>query len=752
MVNRFLALATLLWTAPAPVHAGQAVTPSTTAPPATPTPALSQPGGVDADRRTMVAVRLQDDEAIVLDGRLDEAVWRRAEPAADFRQVDPVNGAPATEPTEVRIVYTSKALYMGVWCFDSEPDRWLGFQRRRDEFLQADDRFMWTIDTFLDGRSAYFFEMNPSGLMADSLRGIGTNNRAWDGIWNAKVVRSELGWTLEIEIPFSTLSFDPDGDAWGINFQRTVRRKNEDSLWMGWARNQGLFRMTNAGLVTGLRGLSQGLGLDVKPYGLVGVRSSPGYGEPETTIDPDLGVDLFYSLTPGLRSTLTVNTDFAQTEVDQRLVNLTQFPLFYPEKRDFFLDGAMFFDFQSQQQGENALLPFFSRRIGLDDDGNPQRINVGGKVAGQVGANDLGALYVRTGTEGDVSGEDFLVLRPKRRILRQSYVGALYTGRNTREDGVATRHTVGLDVLLATSSFRTSQNLSVGGFYLKTTGPADTGRSAAFGAVLDYPNDPWSASFLFREVQEHYDAAVGFTPRTGYRRFHPRVEFSPRPRGHQWIRNFEFGAEVNTLVSTVDDRLLNRDWDLTVFEVDLHTQDALRVHVLPKYERLEEDFEISPGIILPRGGEYTYTRYRIQAGTAQRRIVAVSPAVEFGSFYSGTRTRVALDLNLRLRPGVIVYTTSEYNTVDLPEGRFDTRLFRVVPELQFSPWVSLVNNVQFDSQSGILGWQSRFRWILRPGSDLYVVYTQNWQDDPYRARFETLDRSLASKVLYTHRF
>ena len=217
------------------------------------------------DRRTIPAARLGVEERITLDGRLDEPVWMRATPAADFVQIDPDNGMPATEPTEVRIAFDGDTLYIGVTCFDSEPDRWLGYETRRDQFLASDDRFMWTIDTFLDARSGYFFEMNPSGLMADSLFGVNGDNRAWDGIWNARVRRSEIGWTIEIEIPFRTVNFNPDSDTWGMNFQRTVRRKNEDSIWMGWVRNQGLRRMTNAGHVTGISEVTQGHGLDVKP-------------------------------------------------------------------------------------------------------------------------------------------------------------------------------------------------------------------------------------------------------------------------------------------------------------------------------------------------------------------------------------------------------------------------------------------------------------------------------------------------------
>src|SRR5687767_7692146 len=302
-------------------RAQQAPTP--TAPQAQTQPAVAESGFV---RPTMVALRMMDEETIELDGRLDEGPWRRAVPATGFVQQDPDNGRPATEQTEVRIIYNRESLFMGVTCFDSEPDKWLGYQRRRDEFLPADDRFMWNIDTFNNQQSGYFFEMNPSGLMGDALRGAGFNNRQWDGIWNAKVLRSDIGWTIEIEIPFRTLNFDPNAEGWGINFQRTVRRKNEDSLWTGWLRNQGLNRLTNAGLLTGLAGIDQGLGLDIKPY-VVGVSESfPGRGDSRVRNDADAGLDVFYSPAPGVRTNLTLNTDFAQTEVDQRLVNLTRFP------------------------------------------------------------------------------------------------------------------------------------------------------------------------------------------------------------------------------------------------------------------------------------------------------------------------------------------------------------------------------------------------------------------------------------------
>ena len=702
-------------------------------------------------RRTMRALRLQPEERIVVDGHLDEEVWKRAVPARDFVQQDPDNGKPATEPTEVRILFTNTALYMGVTAYDSEPEKWLGYSRRRDDFLSSDDRFMWNIDTFNNQQTGYFFEMNPSGLMGDALRGANFNNRQWDGIWTGKAQRTDAGWTLEIEIPFSTLNFDPDAEGWGINFQRTVRRKNEESLWSGWLRNQGLNRLSNAGLLLGLDDIAEARGFDVKPYLLGTSGAAPGRGNARTVNDADVGADIFYNPTPGVRTNLTINTDFAQTEVDQRLTNLERFPQFFPEKRDFFLDGATFFDFQSTAGDDNSLMPFFTRRIGLNQ-GVPQRIVAGSKLAGQFGRNDVGAMYVRTGRDEDVIGEDFMVVRGKHRMFQQSYIGALYTGRNGRDTDVDTRHTIGADFLLATSAFRGRQNVSLGGFFVHTTNPRATGRSDAYGLRLEFPNDPWYGSVLYREIQTDYDAAVGFTPRTGFRRLNPELFYTKRPRGHAWLRSFQYGAKSNLLFSTTDSGLLNREFELLLASLSSHRQDTFSVRVLPTYERLERPFAISKGITLPMGREYNWTRYRVQAQTAARRVVAVNQTFEMGGFYNGTRTRVATDLNLRVRPGVIIYTSAEWNRVDLEEGRFETKLFRLIPELQFSPWASWVNNIQYDTQSALLGWQSRFRWIVKPGSDLYFVYNHNWIDDPLQNRLYTLDRRASSKVVYTHRF
>ena len=713
------------------------------------------------ERRRMLAMRLGSDERVALDGRLDEPFWSRVIPAGDFMQVDPANGKPATEPTEVRIAYDADALYLGVTCFDSEPERGIAYQRRRDEFLQSDDKFRWTIDTFLDARSGYFFEMNSIGAMADALMSVNGQNRQWDGIWEGRAHRSGIGWFLEIRIPFRTLNFNPSNDSWGINFDRTVSRKNETTIWMGWRRNQGLQRMTNAGLVTGISNVTQGHGLDIKPYGVFTSEASPGRGQHRLDGNASAGVDLFYNVTPLLRTNLTINTDFAQTEVDQRQVNLTRFSLFFPEKRDFFLDGATFFDFGSPTGADLRINPFFSRRIGLSSAGTPQTVDFGTKITGQVGGQDVALLHVRTGDDDDMIGEDFTVARVKRRMLQQSYVGAIYTRRDERSARPGftdPRHTAGVDVRLATSRFLGSQNLETSGWMMYASRPGGSSGNASFGGTVNYPNDRWSARLDASEVQAHFDPSVGFVTRRNYRRYTPSVVFSPRPSNHPYIRRFTFGGSAD-VQTDLRNQMLTRGFEINAIEVQTHAGDTMAFQINPTREHLDEPFTLTRGITLPVGAEYDFTRYQFRAQTGNRRKLAVNGRYEIGDFYSGTRSEKVAGLTVRARPGLIVYLTGEWNDITLAEGHFKTKLYRVVGETQFSPFVTLVNNVQYDTQSAVLGWQSRFRWILTPGNDLYLVYTHNWLDTELGPgnqtsfnRYATLDKRLASKILYTYRF
>ena len=706
---------------------------------------------VAPDRPTITALRLADNETITIDGRLDEPVWERAEPAAAFRQSEPKNGEPATERSDIRMAYGRDNLYIGAQFFDSNPDGLLGNQMVRDGALGSDDRFMWVLDPFNDRRSGYFFEVNPAGAMGDaqlipSAGGNGglTQNRAWNGIWLARVRRHDQGWTVEVEIPFRTLNFDPSSSEWGANFQRTVRRKNEEDFWSGWARNQGLYNLTVAGRIVGIRDVSQGHGLDIKPY-VIGTSAQPSR-EAATLYEGDEGIDFFYNVTPQLKANLTINTDFAQTEVDDRQVNLTRFPLFFPEKRDFFLESAGNFDFSRESPID--MTAFFSRRVGLDDNGRPQDIDYGVKMAGAAAGLNVGLMHVRTGEQKGVRGEDFTIFRPKRQLFRESYAGAIYTRRVTRNSSIPDRHTIGADFQLATSRFRGSEILQVNGYFVKTPDGIRKGDDAGFGLRVLYPNDRWSWRVILKEFQKNFEPAIGFAQRADNREYNGRLKFAPRPKNSRLIR--QAGAEIWVdLYTDTSGRWTERN-NQYIFDIDLQSGDSATFTINPIYEKLQGPFRIASAITLPRGAEYDYMRYSFRFNTASRRLMALDGNVAVGTFYSGHRRDLRGTLTIRPRSGLSAQLTGQFNRIELAEGQFSTRLLRGVINTQFSPFVSVSNNIQYDSVSRVRGWQSRFRWITRPGNDIYFVWMSNWLD--LDDRLTTIDRNGAVKLLYTYRF
>ena len=640
---------------------------------------------------------------------------------------------------------------------------------QRDQDFEADDRFMFAIDPFLDGRTGYFFEINPSGAMGDGLISSPTGGgdfggemeKSWDGIWLARVRRTGIGWTAEVEIPFKTINFNRDTDTWGANFQRTVRRKNEDSLWTGWLRDEGLTRMSNAGRIGGIHDISQGIGLDLKPYALGSASAAPGRNAPKTAGDFEVGLDAFYNVTPALKATFTVNTDFAETEVDERRLNLTRFPLFFPEKREFFLDGANFFEFPGGDES-----PFFSRRIGLNA-GSQQPIVYGAKLIGQAGRQDIGFLQVRTSeesiTRGDAAirlqGEDFTVARVRHRFGSQSSVGMLYTRRATHESIVDPRHTAGADLTLATPDFLGDSTLDSGAWYVYTSKPAfindagDTppeGRSDWYGWHAGVSRDPYGVEVSFKEVQPAYDPAVGFTPRRDYRNWNPELNWSPRFENHPLLRGVDLRIDADINLDLEND-LVDRNIGFTPLELEFHSGDSVEFQLFKQTENLQEDFEIEDGVILPGGTSYDWLRYQFGFDSAEHRKLSGRIEYSCGNFWSGERQELSLDLTLRPRSGIAIQLSSEFNDVNLPEGPFTTRLYQLDARTQFNPWISLSNNVQYDSESGEVGWQLRFRWIQKPGDDVFFIWTQNWFDED-DVGFRTLDRRGVAKIVRTIRF
>ncbi len=713
----------------------------------------------EAQDRRMRAHRLGEGDRVQLNGRLDEPFWRQAEPAADFLQRFPVEGQASSEPSEVFVVYDSDYLYIGAMLHDSEPDGVIGHQLQRDASLASDDRFMWILDTFHDGRTGYFFEINPAGLMGDGLLVTGGVNKAWDGIWEARVDRGDHGWSAEIRIPFRTLNFNPENDTWGINFQRTIRRDNEETLWNGHRRNQSLFEAVFAGDVTELQGMSQGAGLEIKPYGVGGWRHVPAQDRP-TRYTGDFGVDLTYSITPSLRAALSINTDFAEVEVDQRRVNLTRFPLVFPEKRDFFLEGSNLFEFAPR----NSANLFFSRRIGLDG-GQQIPIVAGARVAGQQGLFDIGVLQVRTARTDALPAEDFSVARVKRNFGEQSSLGVMATRRaSDRFEGAAfapDRYSLGADLELTTRQFLgLDKNFNFQAFWAWHSDNvfADTSSGldrSVRGLRFRYANDPIVFQSSFRQFGSSLNPAVGFVTRNNFKRLEPQVEYEPLMRRSAAIRNLRFQAAYETIWS-LQNAVLTRGLSAEVFGMELESGDEFALTYERAREVLERDFTIYQDLTIV-AETYDFQTIGFEAESARRRDVSVSGGASYGSFWTGTRGTVAGALTVRPRGGMSTTLSWEHNDVDLDEGAFITNLYEFTLGWQFSPWTSLTAITQYDDVSERLTLFTRFRWTIRPGNDLFLLFTRNWENEfvqtPNADRFllRAFETGAAFKVNYTHR-
>lgn len=705
--------------------------------------------------KSIEAYRLNPDEEIVLDGFVNEDFWRKVEMAKDFLQQEPVPGDAASENTVVRIAYDRENLYIGAVFYDTEPDKIKAFQRKRDAMLDTDDKFVFILDTYNDQRSAFYFEINPLGLMGDAILKVGQGtslNRSWNGIWRAWVVRNEQGWMAEIKIPFMTLNFDPNNDTWGINFLRTIRRKNEDVLWTGYKRNQGIQRPQDAGKLTGLRGLHQGIGIEAIPYAIASnIRQrQDGDSRKDISYSSNLGGELNYNITPNLKAGVTVNTDFAETEVDDRQVNLTRFPLFFPERRAFFLEGSNIFLF-APSSGPN---PYFSRRIGLQD-GRPIPIRHGGRLIGRIKNTDVGFLQVRTGEQAERPGENFTVGRVVQNISSESTLGVIYTRRETDGDSLPVRQTFGMDLGLNTSKFLGNKNLQFEAFFVGHTETFFGDQSNLWdrsvrGARINFPNQPWDAHVSYREFGVNYNPAVGFAPRIGFRRLQPTITFSPLWRKNTFIREvswqyyFEYLMQMDWKPATVNHRF-------RVLGLRFETGDILQIQANYNYEFLDQPFDIlRNGEYVIAVGDYYNLGYTVTAQSARFRKFGGSLVFGKNGFWTGTETNVTADFFARPMVGLNMTASWSHSQVRLREGNFDTHIFRLISGYDFSPWFSINFNIQYDNVTKYIGTNNRLTWVIDPGNTFFIVYNHNWQR--IAERFLSMEDRTTIKLAYTFRF
>ena len=718
----------------------------------------SQP--TETYKKSLEAIKINPG-MITLDGKIDESFWSNITGIEDFLMQEPIEGGEPTEKTVIKVAYDEKFLYIGAVLYDSNPEGIKSFKMRKDSPLNTDDRFMLIIDTYLDGRNAYFFEINPKGLMGDGLLTIGQGlslNKNWDGIWRPWTHIGNFGWSTEIRIPFHTLNFDPKTSTWGINFQRTVRRKNEEILWSGHKRNQGLFRPQNAGILTGLKGISQGLGLEIVGYGKTEaskVQNETGNGY-NNNAGVDGGIDINYNLTPGLKASMTINTDFAETEVDDRQINLTRFPIRFPEKRDFFLEGANIYQFAPR----SGVYPYFSRKIGLQS-GNPVPILFGGRIIGKIGKVEVAAQQVKTRETSSLNSEDFSVIRLKQNFWKESSVGVLYTRRHTSKGNeinppLPDRNTLGVDLTLNTSTFLKNQNLQFQAFAifhnpntLNEINNSIWDRSAR-GIRINFPNDPWSGSLSYREFGNWYDPAVGFSRRNSFRRVEPRIRFSPLLEKSSVIRELQWEISFENLMS-LDWKRLTQNIRLTPLSIRFESGDEISYQIIKNFESLENDFNIlgDNSIIIPTG-DYSNWKHQIEFETANHRKVVYEIELNAEGFWSGNRTEYENTLTLRPFSGMNLSLGYIHSNVKLSEGNFKTNLIRFLGDFDLSPFISFSSNIQYDDISKRIGMNNRFKYTITPGSDIYFVYNHNWVDDS--GKYKTSSMFGASKITYTHRF
>jgi len=694
--------------------------------------------------------------AIVVDGLLAEAAWSEAPTIGDLIQREPTPGTAPTERTDIKLLYDSSNHYIGVICHDSQPDNVIGTQMARDGDLATDDRLEIVLDTYRDRRNAFYFATNPAGALVDGL--IVENrdlNRDWDTIWMVRTQRTDGGWNAEFAIPFKSLGFPSGGGNWGFNVARNIQRKLEENRWSGARLAVTLNQVSEAGEIAGLEEASQGLGLDVRPF--VAGRWLHQSALSDNVVTGKAGLDAFYNFTSSLKLSLTANTDFGETEADARQINLTRFALFFPEKRTFFLENAGIFDFantgrQNFVNRGSEIMPFFSRRIGLLS-GQEIPIDAGVKLTGKIGRTDIGVLDVRTRDSAIAPDKNFFVARVKQNLLRQSYIGAVYTDGNPA--AAQPSRTYGADLHLGTSSiFGREQTLVFDAFGVRSKNQGVSSRDMAYGFSAEYPNDLIRGELFWREIQENFRPALGFAPRTNIRQQRVGGQFRPRPRNFLGLRQMTHQASYTQFTQLTTGAKESSSWFIVPFNWLFDSGDRLRFDMNVEYERLFQPFRISQaaGIVLPPG-EYHTWRYRGEFQSASKRRWEARLSWQLGEYWSGRAQVVETTLRYKFPPRLVVTFTTSQTFARLAQGHFVARVLTWQANFSASPFLTFANLIQFDNESRNLSWQSRTRWILRPGNDFFIVFTQGWiQDAQGGFRFRAQDSRLSTKFQYTFRF
>jgi len=684
---------------------------------------------------------------IHVDGVLDDDAWQHAEPATHFIQREPATGAPATDDTIVRIAYTHTTLYIAIQAFTDRPQDVVANEMQRDSQLYRDDSVIVLLDTFHDHRNAYWFETNANGSRTDALvTDEGRDfNVQWDGVWEVAARRTHEGWTAEIAIPFSTLRFDPKLDTWGFNLRRLVRYKGEEAYWSPMPLEGSPFRISWAGELTGIHPPPPGLNLNLKPFGVAQTawQNMPGADKAKND-STDAGLDVKWGLTRNLTLDLTYNTDFADTEVDDQQINLTRFSLFFPEKREFFLENSGIFEFGFNSPGTPLLKPFFSRRLGISPTGTVVPIDWGARLTGRQGPWSIGVLDVQTRSSNidpgvSVPEDNWGVVRIKRNLGDRSTVGLIAT--NEESSGGYNR-VFGLD-----TSLYASDQLSFSGFYTASDDPGPShgqGGSWAGGARAAWAGPIWNWNFDAVQVGEDYNPGAGFLLRSGIRRYYPAVVFEPRPV-IDGLRNLHFAASAD-IITDLNNRIESRALSADVAGVRFQSEDQLTLFVDSTFDRVPAAFTIGPGVTVAPG-EYSFNDAGINYYTNDSRLLSASGYVLKGDYYGGTRLSSYADVIVRASRYLRFDTIWQRDDLNLPAGSFISNIIRQRVGISLTPNLSTNTYIQYNNLGDLLSLNLRFNWTYRPNSDIYLIFNQNW-NAPSLGNLSVQDRTVTLKLTY----
>jgi len=687
------------------------------------------------------AVRIQQGPKI--DGSLSDSSWQSAIPFTNFRMVEPQPNQDPSEKTELRILYDDSNIYIGLLCYDSEPGRIAansmahdsggehhqGWQGWGEPQGSSDDVIRVLLDPFQDKRTAYIFFVNPRGARGEGLISGGQARLNWDGIWEAKSRILENGWSAELRIPFKTLSFRPGLTVWGINIERYIARKQETIRLSGTTRDSIFNNPMEAASLEGVEGVKQGKGITFRPYGLVSILKShlePGGNGQKL----DGGFDIYKNFTPNLLGVLSYSMDFAETEVDERRINLTRFPLFFPEKRMFFLEGSEIFNFSSSI----SFIPFFSRTIGLYR-GEQVPVIFGTKLYGKINKTNLAIFDVQTSNFEELKSSNFFAARMTQDIFAESKVGWIFTnGSPTGEKNSL----AGIDFTYSTSKFTGNKNLMLAA-WMAYNWNKKQGQHHGFGFRANYPNDLWDIQTTYAYYGESLDPGMGYMMRQGIQTFFARFSYQPRPEKGllgKLVRQFFFEASGDFYWDLSGKLETSR---ITASPLNLRTESGehIGIEVVLNRDVLPYDFEVAKGVILP-AESYDFTNSRLEFSTATHRPGALDMSYSFGEFYSGHYDDLNIGLTLKYKGYASLALNANLVRGRLPQGHFSENVYQVKADIFLSPDLGLMNYIQYDDISRQLGWSSRLRWQISPGNEIYIVYNKSWE-----RRWEPTSRFLA---------